>query len=148
MEPLSPVALRNPVKKRYSLNVIRAKRSYSVIEAAEALGVHIRTIQSWIKRGLHILDGSRPYLIMGHAVKSFLTAEAQKQRHQLGSGEFFCFRCRKAVVGSQIQTISTGKTMGRNKESVIFKGVCTTCGGKVNVFSTVEKSLNADVLQS
>ncbi len=102
------------MKKRYSLNIIRAKRSYSVSEAADALDVHVRTVQSWIKSGLRPLEGSRPYLIMGYNLKSFLTAEIQKQKHPLGPDEFYCVRCHQAVAGSQMESISRGKTMGQD----------------------------------
>lgn len=127
------------MKKRYRLNRIRAKRSYTVKETAGLLVVHIRTVQSWIKGGLRVLNGSWPFLIMGHELKSFLAVETQKQKSPLGADEFYCVRCRKAVKTSVVETIPTNKTMGRDKLAVILKGFCALCGGKVNRFSTIPK---------
>jgi excisionase family DNA binding protein len=127
------------MKKRYRLNLIRAKRSYTVKEAAELLSVHVRTIQCWIKGGLRVLDGSRPFLMMGHELKSFLAVETQKQKRPLSADEFYCVRCRAAVKASGVETFPTDKTMGRDKLAVILKGLCAVCGGKVNRFSTIPK---------
>lgn len=127
------------MKKRYRLNLIRAKRSYTVKEAGELLDVHIRTVQSWVKSGLRILDGARPYLMMGHELKSFLARETKKRKRPLEEDEFFCVRCRVAVKASHVESTSTGKTMGRDKLAVILKGLCAVCGGKVNRFSTAPK---------
>lgn len=132
------------MKKRYRLNLIRGKRSYSVKEAAELLAVHVRTVQSWIKSGLHILEGSRPFLMMGQELKSFLAVETQKRKRPLGPDEFYCVRCRKAVKASQMETIHLNKTMGHDKLAVMLKGFCAVCGGRVNRFSTVPKSLDVE----
>ncbi len=136
------------MKKRYRLNVIRAKRSYSVKEAGQLLNVHIRTIQSWIKSGLRILEGSRPYLMMGHELKSFLVVETQKQKRPLGPDEFYCVRCRGAVTASQVETVHLGKTMGHDKMAVVLKGLCAVCGGKVNRFSVVPKPPAGEAIPS
>lgn len=127
------------MKKRHRLNLIHAKRSYTVKEAAALLEVHVRTVQSWIKSGLRVLEGSRPFLMMGGALKSFLAGEARKQKRPLGADEFFCVRCRSAVKASQVETIPTNKTMGRDKLAVVLKGLCAVCGGKVNRFSTMPR---------
>jgi hypothetical protein len=140
MDPSERMGPTTTMKKRYRLNLIRGKRSYSVKEVAELLAVHVRTVQSWIKSGLRILEGSRPFLLMGRELKSFLAVETQNRKRPLGPDEFYCFRCRKAVKASQLETIHLNKTMGHDKLAVVLKGFCATCGGKVNRFSAVPKS--------
>ena len=107
-------------------------------QAAELLGVHVRTVQGWIKSGLRILDGSKPFLIMGSDLKSFRAQELQKRKQALGPAEFYCFRCKARVTASQIETIP-GKAIGHEKISVRLKGVCAVCGAQVNRFSAVAK---------
>ncbi len=45
------------MKKRYRLNLIRAKMSYTMKKAGKLLEVHVRTVQSWVKSGLRVLEG-------------------------------------------------------------------------------------------
>jgi hypothetical protein len=111
-----------------------------VREAAALLKVHIRTVQSWIKSGLRILEGSRPFLIMGHELNTFLATALQKQKQPMKPDEFFCFRCHARVKACHVERVFSGKTMGHDKMSVRLKGFCAVCGGKVNRYDVVPKS--------
>jgi hypothetical protein len=122
--------------KTIAINRIRAKRSYSVKEAADVLRAHPRTIQAWIKSGLRILDGSRPFLIMGGDLKSFLAKRIQNRKQALGPDEFYCFRCKTRVTASGVSTIP-GRAIGLGKISLRLKGSCVACGCPVNKFSAV-----------
>lgn len=137
------------MKRTYSLNRIRAKRSYSVKEASDTLGTHIRTVQGWIKEGLRVLEGSRPYLIMGRELKSFLAEKSRKRKRTLAEGEFYCLRCKAVVRSGPITVQGLGKTLGDGRISVVLRGTCETCGGRLNRFDAVEsETLRAADAQS
>ena len=68
-------------------------RSYSVDEAARALGVSKKTVRRWIKAGLPTIDNKRPMLVHGGAL-IHLGNGRRKARQKLLPGEFFCFGCR------------------------------------------------------
>jgi len=127
------------MKRTYRLNLIRAKRSYSVKDASDLLETHVRTVQGWIKDGLKVLEGSRPYLMMGHDLKAFLTEKTRKRKRPLAEGEFYCFRCKAVVTAVQVERVETGKVMGHGQVGVALKGACAACGGKVNRFSALPK---------
>ena len=54
--------------KRPSHRALRAARSYTLEEAAKALGVSQGTIRNWVKKGLPIMNDQRPYLIRNRPV--------------------------------------------------------------------------------
>ena len=88
--------------RRVSAARVKANRSYSVEEAADIVGVTPQTIRHWIGRGLPAMTGTRPALILGCALKDFLARNERQRKQPLGTGEFFCFRCkqpRRAALG-------------------------------------------------
>ena len=54
--------------RRIDLRVIKLHRSYSVGEAAEALGVHKNTVANWLRQGLQPIDKVRQILIHGDGI--------------------------------------------------------------------------------
>jgi excisionase family DNA binding protein len=107
---------------------IKAARTYTVEEAAIALGVSVGTIRAWVKSGLPLMRSQRPFLILGENLRTFLedrirTAKAPLQPHQL-----YCLSCKagRAPMGLLVDCIpQTAKTAR-------LLGLCEACGGTCN----------------
>lgn len=123
--------------KKYTIRIIKKKRSYSYTEIAELFKVHVRTVQTWRKEGLKIMEDSQPHLVMGVDLAIFLRKQYSKRKIVLKSNEFFCFACRKAVIPLQIKNIDNGK-VGISKYSIRLEGICPNCECKVNRFESSE----------
>ena len=84
--------------RRINPGLIKIHRSYTIEEAARALGVHKNTVTNWLKDGLDCIDDRRPRLVQGKALKSFLRERRRSQKQQCGPGELYCLKCRKPVI--------------------------------------------------
>lgn len=123
---------------KYNLSKIRCKTAYTTQEISQLLDVNRKTILRWFKEGLEMLDPSRtPKLVMGYDLKSFIKAKREIKQAKLGWNEFYCLRCRKAVLakrGSE-QTEKTGKNIGlENRYQEIISAKCKECDGSVARF--------------
>lgn len=75
---------------------VKKHRSYEIIEAARALGVHKNTISRWIKdQGLEAITDQKPYLILGKVLQEFLTSKRTQRRRPCPPGHLYCMRCRE-----------------------------------------------------
>ena len=129
-------------KRNYNLNLIKKRRSYSFQEVSELLGVHTRTVQTWKKQGLKILDDStKPFLVLGEELKRFLKLMMSKRRHQLQAGEFFCTKCKMPRLSKpdKVSVVFTNRKLGKNYQQVIVKGVCSECNQSLTLFSSDKK---------
>ncbi len=120
---------------RYNLSKIRAKTAYSTQEIAQLLKVNKKTILRWFKEGLVLLDAQQtPRLVMGDDLKAFIKAKRETVQIKLNWNEFYCLRCRKAVVakrGSE-KTEQTGKNIGlANRCQEIIYAKCKECSGSI-----------------
>jgi hypothetical protein len=122
--------------KKYHLRLIKTRRSYSFKEAAELLGTHVRTVQSWRKQGLKVIEGAYPYLVLGSELKAFLGQRQSLRKTKLKSNELYCVACKKAVVPVDVKTVANNRIVGKNKQSITLKGVCPHCGNPVNRFGS------------
>lgn len=126
----------------YNARRIKARRSYNITEIASRLGVSRKTCGRWIKyKHLKVIeDNTAPQLVMGFDLQYFLKRKRAKKGIVLKEKEFFCVKCREAViakVGSE-ETITTGKRNGRNNQEQFKRtGLCNICGTKVNRFLKV-----------
>jgi Helix-turn-helix domain len=102
---------------------IKIHFAYSVEEAAAALGTHKNTIRAWIKRGLAVADDRRPIVMSGTEIRAFLDARRSAGKRPLGSGEFFCFKCRspKSPAGGMADFIESKAGLGT------LCGLCPDC---------------------
>ena len=129
------------MSKKYELRKIKTKRSYTFKEIADLLDVHVRTVQAWHSEGLNPLEGSNnPYLVMGKDLKMYLKLQTEKHKVTLGLNEFYCMRCRKAVIPKKVYKYIGGIKIGGNKPSVRLSGICPTCSRKVNKFTSNDQS--------
>ncbi len=81
--------------KSFPANRIKTHRIYTVWEASEVLGCHKQTIIRWIKlKGLMADTTSKPWLVEGRDLKSFLGVSKSKSRCKLTAHHCFCLGCK------------------------------------------------------
>lgn len=126
------------MKRNYKIRLIKHRHSYTFEEISEVLNVHPRTIQTWKKEGLNVIDSTKPYLVMGYDLKEFLSKKLQARKTKLEQNQFYCTKCRNAVSSefNKVKLKITGKTIGKDAyQEAIIRGKCETCGTKLNRFS-------------
>lgn len=107
---------------------VRATRSYTIPEAAEALGVSVGTVRGWVRQGLRMLSGQRPFLILGSDLRTHIEARRAKGKVQLAPEELYCLSCKapRKPLGMMVdwhrQTAKTARIVG----------LCEVCGGSCN----------------
>ena len=74
---------------------VKKHRSYSVSELAACLDVHENTVSNWRKGGLQPLDGKRPVLFHGEAIRAFLKRQSASRKRPCPAGTLYCFKCRE-----------------------------------------------------
>lgn len=102
---------------------VKIHRSYSVDEAARALGVAKITVRRWIKGGLPALTDQKPMLILGSDLAHFLTkSKASSQPCQ--PFECYCVKCRapQRPAGDMAEFIPLTNVIGN------LRGICPLCG--------------------
>ena len=114
--------------KRPNPRSIRAARTYTVEEAAIALGVSVGTVRSWVKAGLPIMCQARPFLILGDALRSFLEARRTSGKASLLPDQLYCLRCKtgRRPMGQLVDVLPQTPKIAR------LLGLCEACGGTCN----------------
>jgi len=82
------------VPKQARISGIKSYHCYTPKEAAALVGVSTRTIRSWTRDGLQLLDTSHPPLIRGDDLRSYITAQRETRKVKMGLCELYCVRCR------------------------------------------------------
>src|SRR5262245_57271453 len=80
--------------RRHNHRLVKTHRTYTVVELARLLGVHVHTVRNWIRTGLTVIQG-RPVLIHGREIVAFLKARRAAKRRTLAPGQIYCVRCRE-----------------------------------------------------
>ncbi len=127
--------------RKHNPRLVRLRRSYTFAEVAEVYGVRIRTVQSWRKQGLEVLDtSSKPHLVLGLHLRRFLKEKNNRRKHTLKPGEFFCPRCRtpRKSLQHRISIQITDKNLGRYRLAII-RGICEVCDCRLSRFSSDRK---------
>jgi hypothetical protein len=129
-------------KRNHNPNLIKEKHSYSFAEISEKLNVNVRTVQSWHKQGLNVInEASKPYLVYGGVLRQFLIANRQKQKHPLKTDEFFCTKCqspRKSHLENLTFEITIRK-LGKTSKQAFIRGICEVCNHPLLLFSSDRK---------
>jgi hypothetical protein len=114
--------------RRFKTRAIKANKAYQVDELADAAGVSVPTVRSWIKAGMQRVDGNRPTIIMGFQALDYLSARKEKACRPLALGEFYCLRCKaqRTALGSMADYVSTSATGGR------LTALCGVCECQCN----------------
>jgi hypothetical protein len=125
------------MKRKYNLRKLKAKKSYSSLELATALGVHVQTIHSWKKDGLPSIDNhtQRP-LFLGSTVQEYLKGKMDTFKVKLKDNEFYCFKCKKATTSLKTEVIDMNRYIGKQSRSIMIKGECVKCNLKLNRLAT------------
>lgn len=111
--------------KRPNPMAVNKALTYTIEEAANALGVTTATIRNYVRRGLPIMTSQRPYLISGEALRLFLLNERENRKKPLQADELFCPSCRKGrrPFGMMVDLFMMSGKSGR------LTGLCETCDG-------------------
>jgi excisionase family DNA binding protein len=114
--------------KRPSGRAIRAARTYTIEEAASALGVSTGTIRNWVRAGLPIMKAQRPFLILGEALRDFLQDRASDGKVALQASQLYCLTCKagRSPMGNLVDCIPQTATTAR------LMGLCEVCSGTCN----------------
>ena len=112
--------------KSISAKAVVSARTYTIAEAAAAVGVTQQTIHTWVGVGLPCMTGSRPYLITGRDLKRWIDAR-RKKRSPLGPHEFMCLCC-KAPRTPYGGMADCGENNGA---SLRLSALCPTCGSVI-----------------
>jgi excisionase family DNA binding protein len=109
--------------KRPNPRAIRAARTYTIDEAARALGVTTGAIRSWVKAGLPLMRSRRPYLILGDSLRQFLQERQSQSRAPLQPGQLYCLSCKagRAPMGMMVDCIAQTPKTAR------LLGLCEVC---------------------
>lgn len=121
--------------KRPNPRAVKAARTYTIEEAAQALGVSVGTIRSWVKSGLPLMRSQRPFLILGDALRSFLEDRAKRGKVPLQPDQLYCFTCKTARIpfGLMVDCIPQTPKTAR------LLGLCEVCGGTCNRMISLSK---------
>lgn len=114
--------------KRPNQRAIRAARTYTIEEAAQALAVSIGTVRNWANAGLPTMTAQRPYLIVGEEIKVFLARRDQGRRAKLNPDQLYCLTCKAARAPFGMMVDCTPQTA----KTARLSGLCDTCGGTCN----------------
>ena len=103
--------------------VAKIHRSYSVEEIARLFRVHKNTVRAWFRQGLKSIDGQRPTMARGNALREFLSERRTRAKRPTGSGRIYCLPCRapKVPALNMAEFVITGDTAGT------LQGICPDC---------------------
>lgn len=135
--------------RRYDWRRVRKHRVYTTEEAARALGVCKESVRRWMDGGLPAVRDSRPYLIRGADLITYLR-KRRTPKVRCGLGEAYCVACRKAsrpMPGSgEVQLDGRGRPF--------LKGHCDACGTgmrralKASDIGATERALQESIPQA
>lgn len=114
--------------KRPNPRAIKAARSYTMQEGADALGVTVGAVRGWIRLGLPVMKAQRPYLILGSDFRQFLEDRRSKGKAPLGPDQLYCLTCKQGQtpLGMMVDCLPQTATTAR------LVGLCDVCGGTCN----------------
>lgn len=110
--------------RRIKPRLIKLHRPYTVEEAARALGAHKNSVRAWIKDGLPTVDHSRPMLIHGHELRTWLERRRKAAKRPCPPGTLYCFKCRepRQPAMGMIEATRQNATTGN------LRALCGVCG--------------------
>lgn len=114
--------------KRPNPRAIKAARSYTMQEGADALGVTVGAVRGWIRLGLPVMKAQRPFLILGDAFRQFLEDRRSKGKAPLGPDQLYCLTCKQgqSPMGMMVDCLPQTSKTAR------LVGLCGVCGGTCN----------------
>ena len=118
--------------KRVSPRKIKIHNQYPYDQAADALGVSVQTLRLWRKDGLDVLDSQKPHLILGFALKDFLSKRLNKPERRLARDQFLCMTCNapRRAYGGMADYLPYTPARGR------LEALCEACQGLCGKFAS------------
>jgi len=112
-------------RTRLNPSLAKIHITYTVDEIARLFAVHRNTVRAWIKHhGLQPIDGGRPILVKGDALRAFVEERRRKAKRPCSPGHLYCFGChapRKPALGMADFVVGA---YGAGRLSAL----CETCG--------------------
>jgi hypothetical protein len=103
----------------------RAKihRTYTVDDLSRLLKIHKNTVRNWLREGLEAIDGQRPTLVRGEAVRRFLDDRRARSKQTCGPGRIYCVACRapKVPAAKMADCIQSGES------AATLQAICPDC---------------------
>ncbi len=110
-------------RKRAKRQGLRTHRSYTIYEAAKALGVCEATLRRWIKLGrIKPIDDKRPTMLAGFDLIA-LTTVASKPKRRCNTNEVYCLRCRDV----RPMAFNEAEILTANASGANLRALCGTC---------------------
>jgi hypothetical protein len=136
--------------RRINPRLIKLHRPYSVEEVARTLGVHKNSVRGWIKGGLTTVDRSRPVLILGHELRSYLESKRKSAKRPCPPGTLYCFKCRlpRAPAMGMVEAICQNATTGN------LSAICEVCGtmmhrrARLDAIGTIMPNLDVQIREA
>ncbi|MBN9567353.1 MAG: helix-turn-helix domain-containing protein [Alphaproteobacteria bacterium] len=102
---------------------VKRHHSYTVDEAARAIGAAKGTVRRWLNKGLPAIRDRRPYLILGEDLTDFMAGRA-RPKHSCPPGTCYCVKCRAARQpgGGMAEFVPTNAVSGN------LRALCPECG--------------------
>ncbi len=112
------MAFRYPQGRRAKIH-----RTYTVEDLSRLLKVHKNTVRNWLRQGLEAIDGERPILIRGEALRRFLDKKRARSKQTCGPGRIYCVACRapKMPAGNIADCIQRGERIAT------LQAICPDC---------------------
>jgi excisionase family DNA binding protein len=110
-----------PRRRSATLRGVSKHRSYTIAEAARALGVTRGTVTRWLKDGLPAITDRKPHLILGEELIAY-RVRRKPAKATCRLEECYCLRCRapRVPAGGMTDLIVYGKTGN-------LAALCGTC---------------------
>jgi hypothetical protein len=109
--------------RRFNPRRLKIHFSYTIDEAARAIGAHKNTLRAWISVGLPLVCRKRPVLISGDALRDFLSARRSRSRVKCAPGQVFCLSCRSPKTPAGLMADYTPLTTRTGN----LTGLCPDC---------------------
>ncbi len=118
--------------RRINPRKVKIHQNYTVEEVAQLVGRSIPTVRSWIKKGLRVMRGQIPHLILGADLREYLDKSQKSNKKPLTPNQLYCLKCRKpqAPYGALVDYVPISDVRGR------LEGLCPTCEGICNRFAS------------
>ena len=121
---------------------VKTHRVYTLWEAAEALGVHKKTVGRWVKdQGLPADTSRKPWLIAGRDLKAFLDHRQRRSRQRLAIHQCYCLGCKGPREPAERMADYTQQTA----TSGMLTALCPDCG---NIMHKAVRRADLDQIRS
>jgi excisionase family DNA binding protein len=102
---------------------IKRHHSYTIDEAARAIGAARGTVRRWLDKGLPAIRDRKPFLILGDDLAAYMAGRARPKR-SCPPGTCYCVKCREArqPAGNMAEFVPI------NAHSGNLRALCPDCG--------------------